>query len=105
MVAESHPAERRKSVHRSLGSTQRLWRGHVARLTRKTRGVCGEGGIMGVDLRLANRVWKAAQREVAQQASGLQIDYPSVLFAVIAILNDRELAQELVDETWDEKGS
>lgn len=57
---------------------------------------------MATDLKLVNRVWKGAQKEAEHQARGLSLDYPSVLFAVIAILNSKELAQELVDETWEE---
>ncbi len=56
---------------------------------------------MATDLKLVNRVWKGAQAEVQHQARGLSIDYPSVLFAVIAILNNKNLAQELVDESWE----
>jgi hypothetical protein len=62
---------------------------------------------MGRDLNLANRIWWAT-RWYAQRQKGLGalvlLDYYSVVMAVSALLESKELAQELVDESWEEDG-
>lgn len=71
---------------------------------------------MAVDLQLINDLWRAAQQafrdEWTERAGGVGsavfadaatldalINYSSVLFAGMALLNDKALAQRFVDET------
>lgn len=56
---------------------------------------------MASDLKLANRLWQAAQVQAKEE--DYAIDYPSLLFAAMALLSDRQLAEEFIKETWDDE--
>jgi hypothetical protein len=58
--------------------------------------------VMGIDLKLANRVWRAAKRFAEQEHdTDENIDYYTVLMTVCALLRSKALAQVIVDESWE----
>lgn len=59
---------------------------------------------MGTDLNLANRIWAATK----QQAGSLghdrnHVDYYTTTLVVMTLLTNRKLAEEIVQETYEEE--
>ncbi len=61
---------------------------------------------MAIDLKLANQIWQAS-RWFAEREQGMgsvvRLDYYSVLMTVCALLESKNLAQALVDESWEDR--
>ena len=66
---------------------------------------------MGVDLKLVNRIWGEAKNWEKKQSLLISeedivhlIPYSSALAIVSCLLENKKLAQEIVDETWEGSG-
>ena len=57
---------------------------------------------MAIDLNLINRLWFAALAAMPEAKD--RLDYPTALAVGMALLGDKELAREFVEQTWVEEG-
>lgn len=55
---------------------------------------------MGIDLNLINRLWTEAKKQLPPDQGDLASYFP-ILMAGVALLSNKKLAQEFVDESWE----